>query len=84
MKELTGVVGLGQPQGTKHVERVERSVAIMAYLLLIKLRAPDIPADRPWSAFRLQCVCTWEMVQMPCERSARQLARKWLQMGHAA
>jgi hypothetical protein len=86
MKELQGVVGLGQHQVTKQVERVERSVAvaIMAYLLLLKLRAQDIPADRPWSALRLQRAFAWEVVQSQCERSARQMARKWLQMGKAA
>jgi hypothetical protein len=56
MKELKGVVGMGQHQVTTYVDRVERSVAvaIMAYLLWLKLRAKDIPADRPWSALRLQ------------------------------
>jgi hypothetical protein len=86
VKELKGVVGLGQHQVTKQADRVERSVAvaIMADLLLLKLRARDIPADRPWSAFRLQRALAWEVVQAPCERSARQMARKWLQMGTAA
>jgi hypothetical protein len=85
-KELKGVVGLGQHPVTKQVGRVERSVAvtIMAYLLLLKLRAKDIPADRPWSAFSLQRAFAWEMVQAQCERSARQIARKWLQMAKAA
>jgi DDE family transposase len=85
-KELKGVVGLGQHQVTKQVDRVERSVAvaIMAYLLLLKLRAEDIPADRPWSAFSLQRAFAWEMVQAQCERSARQIAQKWLQMAKAA
>jgi hypothetical protein len=86
VKEVKGVVGLGQHQVTKQVDRVERSVAvaIMAYLLLLKLRAKDIPADRPWSAFRLQRAFAWEMVQAQCERSARRMARKWLQMGKTA
>jgi hypothetical protein len=86
VKELKGVVGMGQQQVTKQVDRVERSVAvaIMAYLLLLKLRAKDIPADRPWSAFRLQRAFAWEMVQAQCERSAWRMARKWLQMGKAA
>lgn len=85
-KELKGVVGLGQHQVTKQVDRVERSVtvAIMAYLLLLKLRAKDIPADRPWSAFHLQRAFAWEVLQAQCTRSARQLARKWLQAGNAA
>jgi hypothetical protein len=85
MKELKGVVGLGQHQVTRRADRVERSVAIaiMAYLLLLKLRANDIPTDRPWSAFRLQRAFAWEVVQAQSERSARQMARKWLQMGKA-
>jgi hypothetical protein len=85
-KELKGVVGLDQHQVTKTADRVERSVAvaIMAYLLLLTLRAKDIPADRPWSAFGLQRAFAWEVMQAQCERSARQLARKWLQLGKAA
>jgi hypothetical protein len=59
-------------------------VGIMAYLLLLKLRAKDIPADRPWSAFRLQWMFAWEVVQAQGERSARQMAWKWRQMGKAA
>jgi hypothetical protein len=86
VKELKGMVGMGQPQVTKWVDRVERSVAvaIMAYLLLLKLRAKDIPADRPWSAFRLQRAVAGEVMQAQCARSARQLARKWLQWGKVA
>ena len=86
IKELKGVVGLGQHQVTKEVGRVERSVAvaIMAYLLLLQLRAQDIPANRPWSAFRLQRVFAWEVIQAQCERSALRMARKWLQLGKAA
>jgi hypothetical protein len=86
VKALKGVVGMGQHQVTTQVDRVERSVAvaIMASLLLLKLRAKDIPADQPWSAFRLQRACAWEMVYAQCERSARRRGRKWLQMGRAA
>ena len=86
VKELKGVVGLGQHQVTKQVGRVERSVAValMASLLLLKLRAQDIPADRPWSAFRLQHALAWEVAQAQCERSAHQMARKWFRLGKAA
>jgi hypothetical protein len=85
-RECKGVVGLGQYQVTTQVERVERSVAvaIMAYLLLLKLRAKNIPACRPWSAFHLQRAFAWKVMQAQCERSARQLARQWLQLGKAA
>jgi hypothetical protein len=86
VKELKGVVGLGPHQVTKKADRVERSVAvpIMAYLLLLRLHAKDIPADPPWSAFRLQRAFAWEVVQAQCERSAHKMARKWLQIGKAA
>jgi hypothetical protein len=56
----------------------------MAYLLLLKLRAQNIPVDRPWSAFRLQRACAWEVIQAQCERSARQMTRQWLRLGKAA
>ena len=44
-KELKGATGLGQHQVTKAPQRIERSVAIsiMAYLMLLKFRAHDIP-----------------------------------------
>jgi hypothetical protein len=85
-KELNGGVGVGQHQVTKQTDRVERSVAvaIMADLLLLKLQAKDIPTDRPGSAFRLQQALAWEVLQAQCERSARQMAWKWFQMGKAA
>jgi hypothetical protein len=85
IKDVKGVVGLGQHQVTKQVGRVERSVAvaIMAYLPLLNLRAQDIPPDRPWSPFRLQRKFAWKVLQVQCEGSARQLAWKWLQMGKA-
>jgi hypothetical protein len=85
-KELKGVVGLGQHQVTKDVGRVERSVAIalMAYLLLLRLRAQDVPADRPWSAFTLQRAFAWEAIEEQGSHSAKRVARKWLQTRAAA
>ncbi len=85
-KALKGVVGLGHQQVTNQVEGVERSVAmaIMAYRLRRKRRAQDLPANRPWSACSLQRALTWEVIQAQCERSARQMARRWLQLGTAA
>jgi hypothetical protein len=86
VQRAEGVVGWEQPQVTKARGRVERSVVvgIMEYLLQRNLRASDIPADRRWSAFRLQRAFAWEIAQASCERLARQLARKWLQMPQAA
>src|SRR4029450_4050503 len=56
VKELKGVVGLGQHQVTKDAARVERSVAVAfrAYLLLLRLRAQQIKPSSSWSAFTLK------------------------------
>jgi hypothetical protein len=62
-KELQGVVGLGRHPVTKQAARVEHAVANMTPLFLHKLRAQDMPADSPWSAFRLQRLFAWEAVQ---------------------
>lgn len=85
-KELKGAMGLGQHQVTKKVDRVERSVAIsvMAYLMLITLRAKEIPSGRPWSAFALQQAFASEVAEEQFERSVLQTARKWLRMGKVA
>ena len=81
IKELKGVTGLGQHQVTKKIDRVERSIGIsvLAYLMLIRLRAKDIPQTGSWSAFQLQQNFAWEVGFQQMERSARKLARKWLQ-----
>jgi DDE family transposase len=78
IKELKGVVGLGQHQVTKDAARVERSVAVavMAYLLLLRLRAKQIKPDRSWSAFTLKQELAWDWGARQLHRSARQEARK--------
>jgi Transposase DDE domain len=78
IKELKGVVGLGQPQVTKDAARVERSVAValMAYLLLLRLRAKQIKPGRSWSAFTLKQQFAWEVGARQLKRAARQEARK--------
>jgi hypothetical protein len=62
IKELKSVVGLGQHQVTKDAARVERSVAVavMAYLLLLRLRAKQIKPGASWSAFTLKQQLAWE------------------------
>jgi len=86
MKELQGATGLGQHQVTKDPQRIERSVAIavMAYLLLLKFRAPDIPEQGPWSAFTLTRNFTWQMAPAQVERSVEQRLRTRLQERTAA
>jgi hypothetical protein len=78
IKELKGVVGWGQHQVTKDVARVERSVAvaIMAYVLLLRLRAKQIKPGSSWSAFTLKQELAWEWGARQLHRSARQEARK--------
>jgi hypothetical protein len=86
IKESKGVTGLGQHQVTKDPRRVERSVAIsvMAYLMLLKFRARDIPERGPWSAFTLKRNFTWQMAPAQLERSVEQRLRKGLQERKAA
>lgn len=82
VKELKGVVGLGQHQVTKDAARVERSVAVafMAYLLLLHLRAKQIKPGRSWSAFTLKQQFAWEVGARQLKRVARQEARKELRL----
>jgi Transposase DDE domain len=78
IKELKSVVGLGQHQVTKDAGRVERSVAIavMAYLLLLRLRAKQIQPGSSWSAFTLKQELAWEWGTRQLHQTIRQEARK--------
>lgn len=86
MKELKGATGLGQHQVTKETQRVERSVAIsiMAYLMLLKFRACDIPEKGPWSVFTLKRNFLWQIAQAQIERSVLHRLREGLQERKAA
>jgi hypothetical protein len=78
IKELKSVVGLGQHQVTKDAARVERSVAVavMAYLLLLRLRAKQIKPGSSWSAFTLKQELAWEWGTRQLHRTVRQETRK--------
>jgi hypothetical protein len=78
IKELKGVVGLGQHQVTKDAARVERSVAVavMAYRLLLRLRAKQSKPGSSWSAFTLKQELAWEWGTGQLHRTVRQEARK--------
>ena len=86
MKELKGAVGLGQHQVTKEPQRVERSgaMSVMAYLVIGKFRAQDIPKQGSWSLFTLKQIFTWQLAQGQLERTAEQRLRKALQEREAA
>jgi hypothetical protein len=72
------VVGLGQHQVTKDVARVERSVAValMAYLLLLRLRAKQIKPGTSWSAFTLKQQFAWEVGTRQLKGAVQQEVRK--------
>jgi Transposase DDE domain len=78
IKELKGVVGLGQPQVTKDAARVERSVAVavMAYLLLLRLQAKQIKPGSSWSALTLKPQFAWKVGAQQLKRAVRREARK--------
>lgn len=84
--ELKSGLGMGQHQVTKQVERVERSIGIcvLTYLMLLKLRAQDIPAHGSWSLFQLQRNFAWQVGQEQLERTARHQALQWLRRKEAA
>jgi Transposase DDE domain len=86
IKELKSAVGLGQHQVTKDRARVERSVAVavMAYLLLLRLRANQIQPGRSWSAFMLKHELAWEWGTHQLHRTVRQEARKEIRRQQAA
>jgi hypothetical protein len=77
-KEWKGVIGVGQHQVTKDAARVERSVAVtlMAYLVLLRVRAKDIRPGQPWSAFALKHHFAWEVSAQHFRRCAQQQARR--------
>jgi hypothetical protein len=85
-KEVKGATGLGQHQVTTDPQRVERSIAIsvMAYLMIVKFRAKDIPERGSWSIFTLKRNFMWQLAPAQLERSVTQRFCKGLQERKAA
>jgi hypothetical protein len=85
IKELKGVVGLGQHQVPQDAARVERSlaVAVMAYLLLLRLRAKQIKPGTSWRAFTLKQGLAWDWGTRQVQRAAQQGARKVVRLHFA-
>jgi Transposase DDE domain len=85
-KEWKGVVGVGQHQVTKDAARVERSLAVtlMAYLVLLRVRAKDIRPGQPWSAFALKHHFAWEVSARQLKRVTQQEARREIKLRLAA
>jgi hypothetical protein len=86
IKELKSVAGLGQHQVTKDAARVERSVAVavMAYLLLLRLRAEQIKPGTSWSAFTLKQESAWEWGTTQLHRTIRHEMRTEMRRQGAA
>jgi Transposase DDE domain len=86
MKALQGATGLGQHQVTKDPPRVERSraLSVMAYLMIVKWHAQDIPEKGPWSMYTLKRNFMWQLAQGQLERAAEQRLRKELRERKAA
>src|SRR5262249_29469584 len=78
VREWKGAVGVGQHQVTQDAARVERAVAVtlMAYLVLLRVRAQDIRPGRSWSAFALKPRFVWEVSTQHLTRTARHEARR--------
>jgi hypothetical protein len=70
-KELKSGLHLGQMQVTKKEERIQRSLAlpVMAYLLLLRLYAPELQPDQRTSFFALQKRFRAEAYQEQFDRS---------------
>jgi hypothetical protein len=56
----------------------------MAYLMLLKFRAPDLPERDPWRVLTLKRHFTWQIVQGQIERAVAQRLRKGHQERKAA
>jgi hypothetical protein len=65
---------------TLEPQRIQRSVAtsIMAYLMIVKFHAQDVPQRGPWSVFTLKRNCTWQIAQSQIARSVEQCLRPGL------
>jgi uncharacterized membrane protein len=71
---------------TKDADRVERSVAVrlMAYLVLLRVRAQDIRPGQPWRAFMLKHHFAGEVHSQQLKRAAQQEARREVKLRLAA
>jgi Transposase DDE domain len=77
-KELKGAMGLGQPQVTREAARVERSVAValLAYLVVLRLQAKHVKPEASWSVFALKQKFAWEVGAQQIKRTAQHEAMK--------
>jgi hypothetical protein len=81
IKELKSGLHLGQMQVTAERERVERSVmlAVLAYLLLVRLYGHDEALSKDWSLFKFKEYFIGEVAQDAVARTERKWQRKFKQ-----
>jgi len=65
------MLGLGEHQVTKKIDRIEKSIgiAIVAYLILIRARKGDIKPGKSWSIFPLKNNFTMHLIQNQFQHS---------------
>lgn len=70
-KELKSGMGLGEHQVTKNFDRIEKSfgIAIIAYLVLIRVRKSDIKPGQAWSIFQLKNNFAMHLINNQIEHS---------------
>ncbi len=86
IKELKSGLHLGQMQVTAERERVERSVmlAVLAYLLLVRLYGHDEALSKDWSLFKFKEHFIGEVAQDAVACTERKWQRKCKQFKQAA
>jgi Transposase DDE domain len=79
IKELKSGLHLGQLQVTKEGERVERSavLAVLAYLLLVRLYGREEARSKAWSLFKLKERFMGEVAQAAVTRTEQKWQRKF-------
>ncbi len=81
-KELKSGLHLGQMQVTKKEERIQRSIVlpVMAYVLLLRLYAPELQPEQSASLFALQRRFRTEAYQEQFDRSEVRYKKKLAQL----
>jgi Transposase DDE domain len=85
-KELKSGLHLGQMQVTKKEERIQRSIAlpVMAYVMLLRVYAPELQPDQRTSFFALQKRFRTEVYQEQFDRSEVRFKKRLARFKQAA
>lgn len=82
IKELKSGLGLGQHQVTGEVARTEKSfsIALLAYLLVLRAQRKDIKPGKSWSMFHLQRAFTARVMEHELQHRETLLRNKLLKV----